>query len=657
MTPVTTQTEALPETEPVNVVLWTAFVGVMLGVGGVAIGAVYRGLTLDAALGFLTLVLRTSLFVSLGLWAEAVLRRAAGGYLSASPRRRIVLHAFWILVMFTALTLVADAFLYAFAGYHVTTGGRILFSDGIDGVGKVMEATGLSPRKVVIAAAAVAVVLAVAIVLSKKSRDLSRRWHGTVTRRTAIVLFLASLGLLLAADGLTARFRDPVLWEQEIRRVPLAFALIKPNTALASFRVSLKKPLARRVDDDALRRAKAGAKPDIYLVVIESLRRDALADRIMPHFSALARQSWTFEHPLSTGNVTHYSWYGLLCGNYPIFFDVAKHDPRAQGSLPLSILRQLGYRVELLATSDTAYQNLEAIVFDTQGALLDRKFHPPGKFVPDRDRQVTDELVRRIREEPAGGRLFLVALDSTHFEYDWGKEFQPPFEPYARRTSVTKPYQEDTKARELLENRYRNSAAWVDTLLGKFLGALAAAGRMESSILIVTGDHGEAFWEHGVGSHGSQLGREQLEVALAMRFPGEAPQHFDGVFSLLDVMPTVLYSLGYDPAGDRVLAGAPLQKRFAAPPSRALTRRGEALSFQGWNEHAFRFVLTYDDQRVLLELDKVNPLESHRLLVKQVTSLKGETEAVSGRGGTDGYRQFLGDLPRIMELLPFLDFE
>ena len=143
--------------------------------------------------------------------------------------------------------------------------------------------------------------------------------------------------------------------------------------------------------------------------------------------------------------------------------------------------------------------------------MLDRKFHPPGKQVPARDRQVIDELVRRINQEPAGGRLFLVSLDSTHFEYDWGKDFNPPFQPYARGTSVTRDYKEDANARELLENRYKNAAAWVDSLLGKFLSTLTTAGRMDNSI-IITGDHGEAFWEHGVGSHGSQLDGEQLEV-------------------------------------------------------------------------------------------------------------------------------------------------
>ena len=88
---------------------------------------------------------------------------------------------------------------------------------------------------------------------------------------------------------------------------------------------------------------------------------------------------------------------------------------------------------------------------------------------------------------------------------------------------------------------------------------------------------------------------------------------------------------------------------FAAP--------GHAVTFQGWNERTFRFALTYDDKCVLLELDRANPQEAHRLRVRQVLPLGANASGADAPTDASNYRRFLGDMPRIMQDLPFLDFD
>ena len=648
---------AVRDQAPVNYVLWAAFALILLSVGGYAVIEVHGRLTLDAWLGLLAHAVRTALYVSLGLFVEALLRRSAAGRLGASPRLRTLLHAFWVAVMFAALALVADGFLFAFAAYHVDTAIRILLSDGPTGVGKVVEATGTSPLKVVLAVAGFAAFLALAIFLSKATRNFSRRWTRAIPRHVALRLMLFSLAGLAGLEVVSYRVRDPFLWDREIRRVPLAFAFARPDANLVSFRVNLKETHRPPIDEAALHAAQDCARPDVFIVVVESLRQDTMTRAIMPRLTAFAEQSWTFAHPVTTGNVTHFSWYGLFCANYPIYFSGAKSVPREPGSLPLEILHRLGYRIDLLATPDTEYQNLEQIVFGNKGALLDHKFHPADPTPPERDQRVIDELVHAVQTEPAGGRVRIVALDSTHYEYGWSPAFSPPFQPFANGASLTTNYREDANARQLIENRYHDAAAWVDSLLGRFFDALAATGRLENSIVIVTGDHGEAFWEHGPATHGSDLGYEQIEVAFALHLPGAKPRRLDRVFSLIEVMPTVLYQLGYDPGAGKLFAGEPLQKTLLAASAASVAVPGHAVTFQGWNERTFRFALTYDDKCVLLELDRANPVESHRLRVRQVTVLGANAGGADAPTDAGIYRQFLGDLPRIMQDLPFLDFE
>ncbi len=447
------------------------------------------------------------------------------------------------------------------------------------------------------------------------------------------------------------QIRNPFLWEKEIRAVPLAFGVLRPPAELASFRVSVRPPPPPSVP--LLTPASAKKLSDVVVVVVESLRRDMVVQDIMPRLSSFAREAWTFDHAITAGNVTHYSWYGLMCGAYPLFFEDAKHSATQDGSLALRMFRQLGYRIQLFATPDTAYQNLESVVFGSRAKLLDSKFHPSERVPAERDRIVVNEVSRALKQEKAGANLYIVALDSTHFDYAWGSGFQPPFHPFATDTAITRDYEHDTRSRIALFNRYKNAVAWMDSLLGQILDALQETGRMGDTILVITGDHGEAFWEHGSGTHGSDLGAEQVEVGFAMRLPGEQPRHFDAVISLMDVMPTVLASLGVD--STQVLAGIPVQAR--ARDSSPMIASRTALTFQGWNSQAFRFALTTDNQRVLLELNRPNPLNANRLSFKDVTPIHGDGVIDTyDRGSPDAYHDMIRGLPQLMDSLPFLSF-
>lgn len=653
-----------PHERATNVVLWLVFALASLAVGGYFLGAVYRHLGADLGLGVVGLLGRTAVYVSGGLLVEGLLLRTGARGAGPGRPRRVALHIAWIALMALCVALVADLLVFAFAGYHLTTAIRILFSDGPAGVGQVVEATGLSRGLVLGVAAGVAAGVAVAAFLSRLVRRASCRLGVTVTRRNALRALFVSLGVLAAVEMVSFRVRNPFLWEREVRSVPLAFSIVRPEAELASFRVAPRPP-PRPAAAPAPAAVSASRRPDVFIVMIESLRRDAVTPAIMPNLSALAERSWTFEHAITAGNVTHYSWFGLFRSELPVSFDVARAAPDDAGSAPLAALRRLGYRIHLFATPDTEYQGIEALVFGKGGALLDEKVHPPDRLPAARDAAVVEALTRALAARPKGGNVYVLALDSSHFDYAWGPGFEPPFRPYATDASVARSYQRDARAREALENRYRDAVAWVDLLLGRLVAALRASGRLDASCIVVTGDHGEAFWEHGSGTHGTDLSSEQLEVGFVMRLPGRAPRRFEGVFSLLDVMPTLLEELGAP--GARALHGVPVQARFpaagAAPgaaggapePGPGPLAPRAALTFRGWNERTYRFALTSSDRRLLLELDHTDPRRARRLSLKGVTDLR-DVSLVDGDGRDPlgSYERVVRDLPAVMDELPFL---
>jgi arylsulfatase A-like enzyme len=91
---------------------------------------------------------------------------------------------------------------------------------------------------------------------------------------------------------------------------------------------------------------------------------------------------------------------------------------------------------------------------------------------------------------------------------------------------------------------YDAEIALADREIGRFLAALDAAGLDEDTIVIVTSDHGEAFWEHGYHGH-HHVFEELLRVPLIVRGPGapRGARRNDDV-GLLDLMPSLLGALG-----------------------------------------------------------------------------------------------------------------
>jgi membrane-anchored protein YejM (alkaline phosphatase superfamily) len=70
------------------------------------------------------------------------------------------------------------------------------------------------------------------------------------------------------------------------------------------------------------------------------------------------------------------------------------------------------------------------------------------------------------------------------------------------------------------------------------------------TILAITGDHGESFWDDGRFSHTSLLSVAQLHVPLILSIPGRGPRRIESVSSHVDVIPTLLDAagIGLDPS-------------------------------------------------------------------------------------------------------------
>ncbi len=98
--------------------------------------------------------------------------------------------------------------------------------------------------------------------------------------------------------------------------------------------------------------------------------------------------------------------------------------------------------------------------------------------------------------------------------------------------------------RDHLQALYDGEISYHDRHFGSILEGLEARGLSDDTMVVITSDHGEEFWDHGSVGHGHSVYEELLHVPLFVRLPGNAPRRIDSAAGLVDIMPTILEALG-----------------------------------------------------------------------------------------------------------------
>jgi arylsulfatase A-like enzyme len=100
---------------------------------------------------------------------------------------------------------------------------------------------------------------------------------------------------------------------------------------------------------------------------------------------------------------------------------------------------------------------------------------------------------------------------------------------------------------DIVKGRYADSLFYEDTQIGRLLNHLKQRGLWDNTIVVIGGDNGEAFYEHGFAAHASSLFNEVVKVPMIIRAPGLDPGLDDRPAMFLDVPPSLLELLGLPP--------------------------------------------------------------------------------------------------------------
>ncbi|HVX00003.1 MAG TPA: sulfatase-like hydrolase/transferase, partial [Candidatus Babeliaceae bacterium] len=282
-------------------------------------------------------------------------------------------------------------------------------------------------------------------------------------------------------------------------------------------------------------------RPNIFLFIVESLREDFLTPEVTPHLAGFKNDNLSFPHGIAAANGTHLSWFSIFHSVYPFYWDTRSPSQWQSGSLPLQILKKAGYQIHVYSSSRLGYYQMDQRLFGKDHSLVDT-FKAFGQDEEKENYLYDTECITTLLQDMASyeeGHVCIVFLESTHFGYSWPKEESHTAAP------ATMDYLKLTCSNDEIQNvksRYQNAIHFIDTLFGRFMGQLDSHPTGKKSVVVVTGDHGEEFFEEGRLFHASNLSPMQIHVPIYYRLGKKNyvnPIHGE-LSSHLDIFPTVL---------------------------------------------------------------------------------------------------------------------
>lgn len=316
---------------------------------------------------------------------------------------------------------------------------------------------------------------------------------------------------------------------------------------------------------------------NVLVVMVESLRGDALDPRVMPHTWQYARQAQQFANHYSSGNATRFGLFGLMYGLPGGYWHSMLAEQR--GPVLIDRMQQTGYRMHLYGSAPLYSPEFDRTVF---AQVRENIVNAPADLPREqRDRYVIDRLRSDIRAHPRGQRFFGFAfLDAPHAPYHLPRDFASPFQPMAEEVNFLKlgPDHDPTPER----NRYLSAVRYSDELIADLLATLKDSAMADNTVVLITGDHGEEFNDlrQNYWGHNGNFSDYQLRTPFVLFWPGKAPQRHDRLSSHEDLVPTLMrHALGCD--GDIADYSTGYDLFDASPASRPLL-------VESWSQRGIR---------------------------------------------------------------------
>ena len=287
---------------------------------------------------------------------------------------------------------------------------------------------------------------------------------------------------------------------------------------------------------------------NVLLISIDTCRADYLScygykQITTPNIDSIAKTGILFENVVAPVPMTLPSHSSMLTGTIPVYHGV--HDnvdyQLGQSNITLAeILMDAGF---------TTGAAISALVLDSQFGIdqgfeiFDDHFKSPAEnnLIEQRRGDETTKICLDWLDENKDKRFFFF----LHY-FDPHKEYKSP-EPFASL---------------FIQNPYAGEIAYTDHCIGQVIQKLKNLDLYDSTLIIITSDHGEMLGEHGEPTHAYFIYESAIKVPLVFKIPGwNKAVRIKQLAGLIDIVPTVCSLLDIKPPA--VVQGVDLSDCFS----------------------------------------------------------------------------------------------
>ncbi len=324
---------------------------------------------------------------------------------------------------------------------------------------------------------------------------------------------------------------------------------------------SMRIPLLAAVLSLILMQGWAVAKPNVILFTIDSCRADRFGTfgyrgETTPNIDRWARSGTIFKDAYSTSAWTAPGLVSILTGLYPRVHGIDSRDRMGSPTLMTltKMFRAAGYEVPNLNFFTFAPYYLHLGL-----SPIDRPYLG--------DRESSAIMNWLTKNAQADGKSFFIWYHTTMVHQPYHppdpSDLPAPLEELDQRPGIRAvlngaivPFgsvQFEPGDKPILDALYDAEMRRVDRLFGKMLGLLRERGLTDSTLIILSADHGEELLDHGFVGHAStslhaKLYEELIHIPLILSWPGHVPAGLvvSDPVSQIDVLPTIAHLLDFE---------------------------------------------------------------------------------------------------------------
>jgi arylsulfatase A-like enzyme len=339
--------------------------------------------------------------------------------------------------------------------------------------------------------------------------------------------------------------------------------------------------------------------PNVLVIILDTLRADHVsaygyARNTTPEIDHMAREGVLFENAISPSSWSLPSHVSLVTGHYLHDHGWGNVQPapwfgwgkKGLGGLPCigEAFQDRGYRTAAFSANTTWF--VGNLGFARCFQHFDDYFYSPTDAFSRTlwGTEILRNYGRRIDKHASDwmlrfGRNFgfpKVAGEVNKKFFHWLDQGKPrrPFFVYFNYLDVHAPYGGPPgypkPGWDVSENTgaYDAGVKYVDDQIRALVQGLKERGLAQDTVIIVTSDHGEGLWQHGVRFHVATLYGELIRVPLVIWYPGKVPAglRIARPVSTTAIPATLLSMVGGAPGA---FPGPPLTNLWTKPESAA----------------------------------------------------------------------------------------